>query len=577
MAVSTLALVQGGHETWGAPVEKASTYGHLSLDPLGAWIIDGVPPHISLRLKQIFPRIARTAVAPFKLMDSDAVCADLLWFTSRYPLAMSEADRAHLQRRKNCFDHSRAEFERIMLPDYRPSVLAGFRDGLQPYPFQQQAIELTRLRKRLLLLDDVGLGKTISALGVVCDPAFRPAAIVVEPHLADQWLEEYVETFTTLRGHIIKKTTPYDLPWADLYIFKYSNIFGWTDIAATGLFKSVIFDEIQSLRGGSGTAKGRAARVFVDHAELRMGLTATPIYNCGAEIFQVVEFVEPGALGSAGEFWTEWCSGGSDGAVKDPKALGTYLRELQLVVRRTEDDVDGQMPPVNTISHVIGHDEQVADDAEQRAHALAIKVTTGSFVERGSAARELDMFARHTTGVAKAKHVAAYVRVLLEAGVPLLLTGWHRDVYDIWLDDLADFRPIMYTGSETTAQKNKAKRAFIEGESDLFILSLRSGAGLDGLQKRCSTVVFGELDWSPQVHKQVIGRLRRPGQTHQVDAIYLHSDFGSDPLMVEVLGVKASQARNIVDPLAGAETVFSDESRIQALARMFLEKRGARS
>jgi hypothetical protein len=559
------------------PIAAVSSrlYGRLCFDPAGAWRIEGVPPHISLRLKQIFPRIPRTAIAPFTLTDSDSVCADLLWFCDRYPLAISDRDADHLRHKKSSFDQSRASFERIMSADYSPRHQVGFREGMQPYPYQAQAIELAKLKKRLLLLDDVGLGKTISALGVVCDPSLRPAAIVVEPHLADQWLDEYIATFTTLTGHIIKKTTPYDLPWADVYLFKYSNIFGWTDIAATGMFKSVVFDEIQSLRGGTGTAKGTAAKVFADHADLRMGLTATPIYNYGAEIFQIIEFIESGALGSANEFFTEWCSRSRDGAVSDPKALGTYLREVQLVIRRTEGDVDGQMPPVNVISHTVAHDEQVADDAEARAHELAIKVTSGSFVERGSAARELDAFARHTTGVAKAKSVAAYVRVLLEAGVPVILAGWHREVYDIWLADLAAYRPAMYTGSESGPQKNKTKRAFIDGATNLLILSLRSGAGLDGLQKRGSTVVFGELDWSPQVHKQVIGRLRRPGQSQQVDAIYLHSNFGSDPLMIEVLGVKASQARNIVDPLAGAETVFSDESRIQALARQYLEKRSA--
>lgn len=549
------------------------TYGRIGRDAAGAWRIDGVPPHVSLRLKQLFPRIAKTAVPPFTLTDSDAICADLTWFMSRYPLDVSAADGVHLRAQKTLFEDNRAAFERVMLPDYKPSASVGFREGLQPYPYQAQAIELTKLRKRLLLLDDVGLGKTISALGVLCDPRFRPAAIVVEPHLADQWLEEYVETFTTLRAHIIKGTKPYDLPYADLYIFKYSNLFGWVDIAATGLFKAVVFDEIQSLRGGVGTAKGRAAQVFASNAELRMGLTATPIYNYGDEIFRVVEFIEPGALGTASEFDIEWCRQG--GEVRDPKALGTYLREIQLVIRRTEEEVSGQMPPLNVISHTVAHDEDVAEQAEERARALAIKVTSGSFVERGSAARELDAFARHTTGVAKAKSVAAYVRVLLTAGVPVLLTGWHRDVYDIWLEDLADFKPLLYTGTESTTQKNAAKRAFMSGESNLLILSLRSGAGLDGLQLRCSTVVFGELDWSPQVHRQVIGRLRRPGQTKQVDAIYLHSNSGSDPLMIETLGVKASQARNIVDPLAGAEVVFSDESRIQALAKSYLETRGA--
>jgi hypothetical protein len=72
---------------------------------------------------------------------------------------------------------------------------------------------------------------------------------------------------------------------------------------------------------------------------------------------------------------------------------------------------------------------------------LALKVLSGSFTERGQAARELDMWARRVTGVAKARHVAAYVKILLEAKTPIILGGWHRDVYDIWLKELAPYNP----------------------------------------------------------------------------------------------------------------------------------------
>lgn len=551
-------------------------YGRLRRDhAAGQWRLDGIAPHVAMRLKQIFPRIPRTATAPFTLTDTDATCADLLWFMERYPLDVVEDDIARLDRGRRQFDDRRAAFERVLLPTWKPDVVGGFRPGLQPYPFQAQAIAIALLHGRLLLLDDVGLGKTVSALGVLCDPACRPAAVIVQSHLADQWVDEYVNTFTDLTAHIIKGTKPYDLPWADIYVFRYSNISGWVDIAAQGVFKAVVYDEIQELRRGEDTAKGKAASVFSAHAAVRVGLTATPVYNYGSEIWHVVNLIAPGALGSWHEFLIEWCvSGSGHWVVRDPAALGSYLREMQLVLRRTEDQVGGQMPPVNTITHLIAHDEERAAESEALAHQLAIKVTRGTFIERGKAALELDALVRHTTGVAKAKHVAAFVRVLLDGGVPVVLTGWHREVYDIWLDELAEFRPALYTGSETSAAKNRTKRAFIEGDTNLMVLSLRSGAGLDGLQRRGSTVVFGELDWSPQVHKQVIGRLRRPGQTRQVDAIYLHSNFGSDPPMIELLGVKANQARGIVDPLAGVETVHSDESRIQALARQFLDRRG---
>jgi hypothetical protein len=169
-----------------------------------------------------------------------------------------------------------------------------------------------------------------------------------------------------------------------------------------------------------------------------------------------------------------------------------------------------------------------------------------------------------------------YVRMLVEAGEPVLLAGWHRDVYDIWLEELADLRPVMYTGSESSAAKRRNKTKFCLGGSDLMIISLRSGIGLDGLQERCRTVAFGELDWSPKVHRQVVGRVRRPGQRHQVDVLNFYTDGGSDPAIIEIHGIKASQSKGIVDPLSGTEQVHSDASRLKALARDYLDRRAAR-
>lgn len=555
------------------------TFGRLRYDEdQHAWLFQDVEPHVVIRLKDVFRRIPKTATGVIRLADGPDVATDLDWFLSRYPLEMETRDREHLREVRAAYEARLAEIEGILLPSWKPSGYPVFKDGVQPYPFQAQAAELTRRLRRLLLLDDVGLGKTFSALAVLTSADVLPAAIVVQSHLAEQWVEDYILPCTWLIPHIVKGTRPYDLPEADVYIFKYSNIAGWADIAGRGVFRSVVFDEVQELRHGEATSKGKAAIVFRDAVDVRVGLTATPIYNYGDEIFRVVEAIAPGALGAWYEFVREWCAPGPGGKwkVKEPEALGAYLREAQIVLRRTEEDVGGQMPPINTITHEIDYDEEVAEAAEARARMLAMRVLhADEFTERGRAARELDALARHTTGLAKAQHVSAFVRVLLESKVPVLLTGWHREVYDRWLKDLADFRPVMYTGSETSKKKRQSKEAFVAGETDLMIISLRSGSGLDGLQRRCSTVVFGELDWSPLVHRQVIGRLRRPGQDRQVDAIYLWTNGGSDPLMIETNGVKAAQARGIVDPFAGVERVHSDASRIQRLAESYLAKRGA--
>ncbi|WP_052350294.1 hypothetical protein [Paenibacillus gorillae] len=88
-------------------------------------------------------------------------------------------------------------------------------------------------------------------------------------------------------------------------------------------------------------------------------------------------------------------------------------------------------------------------------------------------------------------------------------------------------------------------------------------------------MVYGELDWSPKVHEQISGRLDREGQEEQVTGIYLISDDGSDPPMVEILGIKSYQSQGIVDPGQQLEAKHSDKSCIQALAEQFLIKKEA--
>ncbi|MDV5822292.1 P-loop NTPase family protein [Sphingobium naphthae] len=104
-----------------------------------------------------------------------------------------------------------------------------------------------------------------------------------------------------------------------------------------------------------------------------------------------------------------------------------------------------------------------------------------------------------------------------------------------------------------------------------MMMSLRSGAGLDGLQYHCQDAVIGEFDWSPQVHYQLIGRLRRPGQEGQVNAHYVHTNWGSDPVIVEMLGIKADQSRGINDPGQAPKPRATDESRLKILAQRVLE------
>ena len=51
------------------------------------------------------------------------------------------------------------------------------------------------------------------------------------------------------------------------------------------------------------------------------------------------------------------------------------------------------------------------------------------------------------------------------------------------------------------------------------------------------------------------------------------SDFGSDPLIIDMLGVKSSQSHNIINPLTAVAEQYTDESRLKLLAEKFLSKK----
>lgn len=548
------------------------TYGKIHLVN-NKWVLSELEPHVSIKLKNLFTGIPKHKTPPYEFPNTPEACADLVWFTRRYALGISPGDLEELQHNNDRFYACQAEIEAILTPQYTPGTYK-LKDGQKLRVYQAQAVEVFRKNKTLMVGDEVGLGKSYVGIGAVLDKGQLPAIIVVQTHLARQWKEK-TEEFSNLKAHIAKGTKPYSLPAADVYIMKYSCLSGWVDIFRTGFFRTVVFDEVQEIRRGTESDKGAAAKVLTTHTEYQLALTATPIYNYGDEMWNIMDILKAGCLGSRAEFLREWCDMYSRQAkytINNPRALGTYLREKHLFLRRTREDVGQYLQPINTIVETVGYDELAVKSIEELATQLAIKASRGNSIERGSAAMELDMMVRRATGISKAKYVAEFVKIILESGEPVLLGGWHRDVYTLWLDELKDYKPVMYTGTESPAQKEQAKEAFVSGKADLMIMSLRSGVGLDGLQYRSSIAVAGELDWSPAVHRQFFGRLDREGQTKPVMGIYLCSDSGSDPLIIDLLGLKSSQAQAILDPSLGVQSPHSDNSRIQLLVRKYLKK-----
>ncbi|WP_196161004.1 DEAD/DEAH box helicase [Reinekea sp. G2M2-21] len=551
------------------------TYGNLAFDNANQhWVIEHLEAHVAIRLKRMFPRVATGATGRFELTHSPDTAADILWFTQRYPLVVAEQDSTYLKQQTEAYLVNQAEADRIKLPDYQPTERGGLKKGQVFRGYQNIFLDWAGIVQSGILIDDVGLGKTYSGLGLYTLANCAPLVIICEPHLQKQWYEK-AQSFIAGTVHLAKTNKPYDLPPSDVYIFKYTQLAGWVDVLSAGWVKAIAFDEVQQLRHGRNTNKGEAAFQICQVVDIKFGLTATLIYGYGIEAYNIISLFKPDLLGTADEFVREWCDGdfGAKKVVRDPDALGSYLVENNVVLRRRKQDVGQEAKQLKPELYWIDPDEKSVADAEALAEKLAITTLTGSFEESGQAAREFDMRMRELTGISKAKAVAAWVRMFVESGTPVILFGWHREVYRIWNNELYDLKPAMFTGSETLAQKEENKQRFLNCETDVLIMSLRSGSGTDGLQYRCSTAIHGELDPAPNIHVQANGRLDRDGQEDEVFAFYAVTNYGSDPVMLDVLGLKESQGRGIQDPGMRKETQQSDPDRIKRMARAFLKQR----
>lgn len=562
------------------------TFGTVTRDG-DDWIIDA-QPDVAMRLKRVFPRVRATALGHIRIGHSAEVARDLEWVLERWPLEVSES---HLKGIKEGASAHRHQQERVTAvldgTAKHASLPMSPAPDRQPRPYQQSAYDMATTTGALLLADELGLGKTQSSLLALSDPQYRPMLAVTLTGLPRQWVRELNAIFPDLRGVEVTKAKPYDLTdkqgnEPDLIVMNYAKLAGWAD-HLKGKVRSVVFDEIQELRR-SGTQKHMAAQAVANHASLKIGASATPVYNYGGEMYSILQVLAPSLVGDREEFGREWCKAvyGLDQktSIIDPPGFRAWMSDQGVFLRRTREEVGIQMPPLNVQEYDIDVDskdwKRLLESSDVAKVASLILDDRAPHRDRWRASGDLDYKMRHATGVAKAPYVAEVAKLLLESEEKIILVGWHRDVWDLWMEALKEYSPVLYTGSESAAGKARAFDAFRDGDSRILMLSLRSGAGLDGLQDACRVVLFGELDWSPGVHKQVLGRLHRPGQTSAVTGYFCVCDYGSDPVMLDTLDLKKIEAEMLINAdttdTAGLEEISPDKKtdHLREMARKAL-------
>jgi len=553
------------------PTPKAEAEGTLrpvkrSDGTVSSWIVEGNPGMVEV-IKRIFPGSTSFGRGKCRFPNTKRNSANLNWIMLRFPLAIEDAEAWD-----KSYSEAVAHVERIQNFNKRPAKATTppeFTGTLKE--FQKEGLSYLLGAERALLADEMGLGKTIQALAYLAAKGAYPALIVVPPHLVRNWQAE-IRRFLRLPGneqlsfegkgaddsvHVIKGLKPYELPAASIYIIHYLLLRGWKNELPEYAFRAVIFDEIQELRH-TGTEKYSAASLVSASAPTCIGLSGTPIYNRGGEIWSVMNILEYHCLGDWDSFTREWCYGYGSDVVTNPDQLGDYLKAEGLMLRRTKGQVLKELPPKRRVTQTVDFDKgkygKLIQGAVEKARAIdSIK----DMFEKGRLTREAVNESRKAIGIAKAPFVTEFVKMLLDADEKVLLFAYHHAVFDTYMEDLKAYKPVEITGRESSAEKDRSVTAFMNGETNICMVSLRAAAGLN--LQRATCVVFGELDWSPAIHSQAEDRAHRIGQEDSVLCYYLVAEEGTDEVIQEFLGLKIQQFSGIM-----GDKTETDEDRVIA-------------
>lgn len=554
------------------PTPGSHLYGTLSYNrKRDSWVIKAEPCVTELA-KRLFPGSDSGRRGTARFSAHRRTVGELNWLMQRYPLEISarDLDRWHKQ-----IEDAREHAAKMAQMRHAPGVMTppdgSFQGKLRN--FQQIGLNWLYNSPRALLADEMGLGKTVQALACLAVLKAFPAIIVVPAHLVRNWCGE-ISRFLMIHGsaprvHVIKGLKPYALPEADIYVMHYLLLRGWKESLPAYRFSTVVFDEIQELRH-SGTEKYSAASLLAESCQRVMGLSGTPIYNHGGEIWNVVNILDYHLLGDWESFTREWCYGYGNNIVAKPDLLGEHLRREGLMLRRTKTEVLPELPDKRRLVQEID-----CDSAVYRAMMRPVLDNLKNWYEntdltpseRALLEGNISQGERQATGLAKAPYVAQFVRALLEGGEKVLLFAHHHAVMDLYKKELHVFSPAFITGRETGDQKDKSVERFMGGKTNLCCISLRAASGLN--LQRAGCIVFGELDWSPAVHSQAEDRAHRIGQKDSLLCYYLVSPEGSDADIQEALGLKVSQFVGLMGeaPATNAENVMG-----AGIAKQHVEK-----
>ena len=311
-------------------------------------------------------------------------------------------------------------------------------------------------------------------------------------------------------------------------------------------------DEVQNLRSKT-TQKYKAVKKLAALPSIlyRIGLSGTPIYNHGSEIWPIIDIIKPGLLGNFKEFCEYFCYVNDKGkAIVLENKRASLRHELQkhVMLRRKKSDV------LKELKDKVRYKEVIACDTDYYLEELD-KIWKKLEQEQKDAETEFSKSAayqraiqseRQIAGIAKLPHVINFVKNIMEIEESVVVFCHHRVIHKLLHESLQEFSPVAIIGGQTDSFRQGQIDKFQNGESKLMIAGL--SAGNIGINlTRAKYVIFAELDWSPAIHRQAEDRLHRIGQKNTVFAYYLIGNGTLDDHVADILVDKSFEIDAIMD------------------------------
>ena len=139
----------------------------------------------------------------------------------------------------------------------------------------------------------------------------------------------------------------------------------------------------------------------------------------------------------------------------------------------------------------------------------------------------------------------ALLRLLGRAREPAIVFTEYRDTLHQLAHLLRDFSPVLLHGGMSTSERQEMLRQFVSGDARLLLATDAASEGLN-LHHRCRLVINLELPWTPVRLEQRIGRVERIGQARRVHAVHLLAASTCEEESVAVLVARAKRAAGVL-------------------------------